>query len=218
MPAKKFKKWSPRARDQLGNFVKKSIISIAEEKHKFGAIVSNVGATQAFQIHSILAGLAIAQGTGKNERIGEKIRLRRIELYIQMIPVAGTVGTNGSVCRFVVWHSNAANGATPAATGLFDQDNLMSGNNLTYANRYSHLKDFVHYMVPTSSSAGGAVVTSGPMMLQTLKFYPKTVVEYSGTAGTTADIVKHDYGTAFTADDSGCCTIYVYAKVVYTDF
>lgn len=224
-------------KNQLGNFVKKVVTSLEEKKAQNGVIsqeqlagpINNpfVSASTGWVFKSCFADFTlfaptypgIVQGTAKNQRIGERIRLTKIEFAIHILP-ASTIGTtmqNGTACRFIIYHNKQANGVLPTPAEVWNDNNIYTTRNSTFMNRLSILKDFTHQMVATGTDNTGAVTASGPQLVTTMTIYPKQSITFTGSASAIANILKNDYGFAVCGDGVNCCQVYVRTQIMYTD-
>lgn len=218
-------------KNQLGRLVRSYVTNIEEKKYaNFTATTSttwNAGYSVAatWNFFSVLAKcfdatlasqVGIIQGTDRNQRVGNKIRLHRIDFNVLIVPVVSATMQDGSICRVVVYHNKDPQGTTPTAAQAWTTDVFNAQRYEQYRNRISLLKDFTHTMVATSTNAG-AVASAGPQFLGKFSIYPKQVVEYNASSGGIGSIMKHDYGVALCADTVTCCTATVTGTVVYTD-
>lgn len=158
----------------------------------------------------------ISQGTDVFNRVGDKIRLSKIEFQITVAPIPGSVATSGSWCRMIIYHNKACNGAVTAPTALFDTDTATSMRNELLRPRLSLLRDQLHVMTPTSSASSVPVTSSGNLTMK-WTIYPKKVIKYAHNASTLAAIVADDYGFGFVSNNAGCCAVTCEAKVFFTD-
>lgn len=208
-------------RTNLGRLVKQVVLNM-EEKKFFLVDWAQIAVAQACTIGSFVAGDAGAGGTGViqgntvSQRIGNKIKLHRIDVSVRITPVVSTFPQDGSVCRFFTWHNKQANGALPTAAQLFDADNFSCLRNENFVHRLSIGNDFTHSMVLTTENAG-AQFSAGPEFLQLFSIYPKQSIEYSTTSGLISAIAKNDYGFGIFADGANCCVANLRSKIIYTD-
>jgi len=217
-------------KNQLGRMVRSYVTNIEEKKYiQFCCTSStwNTGtatnatwtfgsAIQGGQNAVLGAMVGVIQGTNRNERVGNRIRLHRIDFLINIVPISGPTMFDGSICRVVVYHNKEPQGSLVTSAQTFASDIYNAPRNEQYRNRISILKDFTHSMVATGTNAG-AVLSTGPQFLGKFSIYPKQVVEYSGSTGTIATIMKHDYGVGWCSDTTSCCNITCVGTVVYTD-
>jgi len=210
-------KRKPLVRNQLGNYVKKIVTSLDEKKAANAVILATTNVQATWTFTSIIAGCAIIQGLTKSTRVGERIRLTKIELVLSIVPSATAASmADGSCCRLIIYHNKQANGSVPTGAQMFNNDQEHGTRNITFANRLSILKDITHSMVVTGQAAG-VPQTAGPKLLTTMNFYPKTKITFGGAGGAIGDILKDDYGIGFCTDNNNCCIVTCHAQVHYTD-
>lgn len=166
---------------------------------------------------NVSACIGLGEGTSAITRIGQKVRLKRIEYIVAIQPVLAGTEKVGSRCRVILYHNKQANGAPMAPTSLFDSNDILSLRNITQMRRCSVLKEHVHHMSVIASDGAGTNSSAGPPIQFKWTIYPKTVLQYTSNAGAEADILKDDYGIGWISDDAGCCTISVRSKLVFTD-
>lgn len=207
-----------RAKTTLGNYVKRVVTSLEEKKATAAALdFTSKSPSANWQFISGLAAANISQGTAKNQRIGERIKIWKIDFVFTIIPTPGSAFmTDGTCCRFIIYHNKQANGAIPVSSQLWNTDTEAATRNITFVNRISVLKDFTHSMVATSQNAG-TVLTAGPKLLTTVTIYPKAKISYQGSTGTISDILKDDYGIGYVTEAAGCCSMACNVQVHYTD-
>lgn len=157
----------------------------------------------------------IQQGTAANQRIGNKIYVKSIQFSCYMVPLVTMTGA-GVLCRFVVYHNKETVGALPTGLRIFVSDDVRSLRNTSNVPRFSILRDMTHSMVITSTNAA-TVNGVGPTKLVQFTIYPKKVIDFTGTTGTIADLLKHDYGIGFCCSQAAACNVDVICKVQYSD-
>lgn len=157
----------------------------------------------------------IAEGTTSFERIGNKIRVKRIEFSIQIEPAIHSAMVDGGAGRVVVYHNKQATGALPSAAMVWDTNRLATLRNTAQTKRISILKDYTHQMVVYASN-GGAVFSAGPSTFFKWVVYPKKTIQYTANTADISDILMDDYGIGFVGE-ANCCQGYILAKVIYTD-
>lgn len=213
---------SRRGKDTLGKRIRQVVQNIAETKsiEYYGA----ADATQTWQFYSFIAGSPILQGTDIVNRIGDKIKLKRIDVVVKIAPYSGTTGVPqaGSNCRVVIYHNKKCGGAIPTPAQMWNlsaagSSDIMATRNEAFVKRLSILKDFSHSMVVTASVTAGTDIGVGPIMLAKFSIYPKASVGYGNTGGVIASMIDNDYGIAYVGDGNACCNVRFTAKTVWTD-
>lgn len=157
----------------------------------------------------------IAQGTNANQRIGNKIYVKKIEFCFTMTPLSG-LPLGGCMARTVVYHNKLCNGELPTATTLFSADSISAFKNWVNNPKFTIMKDMMHSMVRTSDNAG-AVSGAGPGMLAKFSIYPKQVIDYDNNATLITDLLKHDYGIGYICSDATACQMRLRTRVIFTD-
>lgn len=195
--------------------IARSVVRRAEETKCFSQLLVTAGnVSTSWQYFSALAGLT--QGTGTFQRVGSKISIMAIEMFIQIVPSSTNVPANGASCRFAIYHNKAAGGALPATNELWDSNGLVTGRFVNYARKYSILEDITHQMVITARDSTGTYAV-GPKLVKMLRVTPRTTVEFGLNGGTISDLPLDDFGMATIADGANCCQITVYSKVWFKD-
>jgi len=218
------------SKKKLKQAVKQVTISLAETKAATHALCTAFPILASWSFQSCLAGTPLGggaayqinQGVDFNTRVGDVIKLKRIDFTVQITPVAPSVELNGTVCRVIVYHNKQAGGALPTQAQMFEtagaQTNVVYNlRNQLFRNRLTILKDFTHQMVRTSQDGVGGNASAGPDTIMQFSIYPKQIINYSSGTGTLPAILKHDYGIGVCADGASCCVISVACQVVYVD-
>jgi len=223
MPFYKRQRFAPARRGfvrkrQIPRIVRAIVNKQAETKGKIGNVVSASASAATWKIESLVgvAGTAIAQGTNIDNRVGDSIYLKCIEVTLMIAADVANTGGNGSVCRFVLWHNNRCQGALPTNTALFSPNSIVGDIIPLQRQQYTILADYDHSMTVTASNAA-VPIAAGPMLVKKFKIYPRTKILYSGTTGATSELISHDYGIAFVSDDANCCSVTVQANLFFTD-
>lgn len=155
--------------------------------------------------------LLVALGTNANQRIGNKIYIKEIQFRVFMNPLAA-MPANGSLCRMLVVHNKQTNGATLSPTTVFATNDISSLRATPTMSRVSILRDMQHTMVFTGSAA-----TVGPIKFSNFSVYPRRVVEFNGTTGTIADLIKDSYAVMLICSNAVGCAVTYQAKILFTD-
>lgn len=235
MPGKRTKYTKRRSYKpyKLAPRVRKIITSMEEKKHQITGIynVNTTGAvplTSTWKLYNLMCdwredlsaeSAGIKQGSGSNERVGERIKVLSNELTIRIIPtspVTGVSNQGGSTCRIVIFLDREPHNSMAAATQVMNTNNFLAQQNLTTKPRFQILKDFVHVMVPLTQNAG-ATVAAGPQFLQKFKINKKFTTNYVGTNGTTTEMLKYGLFIMAVTDGTACCSFTVQNQVTYTD-
>lgn len=225
MPAKKrlqkSSTVSKKAKTNLGRLVREIVTNYEEKKFFVNATVAaGSGAAAAWTIVPLLEGNNapnnIAQGTAANQRVGNRIKLQGIDMMIQVRPDTSSMNVTGSACRFVIIHDKQANSNVPAATVVFNEDKWYSNQNPIYEDRITLHNQLVHSMVFTGATSTAAN-TEGPMGLYRIHIPAKTVIEFNGSSGGFANVIKDNWFFAYCADATGCCLLTIETVVRYTD-
>lgn len=202
-------------RKRVTKIVKKAINNNLETKWSDGGIV-NTDAASTWQFQTLCP---LSQGTTANTRIGNKVKLKKIQVHVWIRPKSGSsIDAAGSMCRAVLYHNREAVGSLPAASAVFDGAtpawNAM--RNIAQTDRIKILRDYTHAMVVTSNNAG-VVYSGGPAAYFVWTIYPKTTLHYTANAGDITDLLMDDYGVGFCADDNLCCTVTMQSQIFFTD-
>jgi len=211
--------------------VKKVVLQLAEKKHirqdvvAFSPAVNSKATWYIANLFCTTTATAadngttgIVQGNAENMRIGERTRNSKLTVFVTISPLIKTTATGGTTCRVIIFHDKEPHLGYPNPSLIMDPNNDYAGvRNLTQAKRFTVMKDFVHEMVPTIAVSTGVPSGFGPKFVSQFVFYPKTVTEWSGQAGVTANIIKHGYFVMFCSDADDCCTVGIRSLVEFTD-
>lgn len=160
----------------------------------------------------------MAQGVGANQRVGNGIRIVALEAFVNIFPEIGHIGGGGDICRVVIYHNKAANGAVAQASQVWDTNTFTTGRNVNFKDQYSLLQDFTHAMTATAdSSSTGAALWAGPRFFKCIRVPLKHVVNFTGSAGLISDLTEEDFGIGFVSTGALCCNIVVTSKVWFKD-
>lgn len=224
MPTKRKKasqKFAPR--------VKRVVNSMLEKKHieqttgalnviGNGWIIGNVLCTQSASATDT-AGSGIIQGNADNQRIGDRIRLKKIEINFFISPITANISGDGTSCRLLLVHDKAPVGGYATPTQIMNSSFILSNQNLVNSKRFTILKDVVHQMTWLGNNAATAVA-SGPELIGKFVIYPKYEVNYNTTTGITSAQTNHAFYMMAINDTGGataCCTLTWTAQTTYTD-
>jgi len=211
---------------RLTGLVKRVIANTAETKWYQKAILGGPNAAPAtyanlnHQWNFLSCVTGLAQGTDVSNRLGMKIKLKKIVITVRIRPGKAdgtqTIQGTGTFCRFVLYHKKQANGAVPAAADFFLTDNVSSVRSPNQQFRSFILRDQSHAMTATSNN-GGTILSAGPIAFFQWTIYPKSVVEYAVNTTDNAALVGDDYGVGWCSDDDACCSAVVSSLVYFTD-
>lgn len=211
-PVKRRKGVTKRA---VASVVRRVVNSNLEHKWNLATMVNGAAVPATWTFLSALTG--VTQGTTATTRLGDKIRVQRIEYLVKIEPIAAAAMATGSLCRFCLYHNKQANGSLPAATAVFDVDAFQVMRNVPRQSTISLQRQFIHRMNIIAVDTGGAVRSSGPVFFSSISVYPKKVIEFVNNTGDVAGLLKDDYGICYIGDDANCCAITVTRKLHFTD-
>jgi len=204
---------------QLSRRIKQVVNGFAETKYAAGEFTYNttfVGTV--WNVESILGKLTIDQGPASDQRIGNKIFIKKMVINFYIVPSGTMVAamTDGMTCRVAIVRDKMPNGAAPAAQNIWITDTLLSPVNGAMTSRFNILKDFSHSMVVTSTN-GTSPVSAGPPFLGSIVMYPRQTVGYNSGSGTVTDIMTNNYNIMAIADNVNCCVLKYHVQVEFTD-
>lgn len=159
------------------------------------------------------------QGTNVNQRIGDRIKVTKIEFLVFIDPVVGAGGApmaTGTRCKCIVYHNKQANGALPTGAMMYDTDQLNALRLVAKQPAVSVLKEYTHHMSVLSQNAGVSF-SAGPPTSFKWVIYPKKTIQFTANSGTITDILRDDYGFGFVTDDGACCNVTCTMKFHFTD-
>lgn len=201
------------SRKRVAAIAKRVVTRMAEDKYLNTTIAT--GASTSWQFGTFLA---CSQGTTASTRLGETIRLKRIEVFLRVTPVT-TMAVTGTQCRVILYHNKQAAGALPSAAMIFDANGTINATrNTDQVRRITVVRDIVHTMVVTAKTDGVASNWSvGPIGVFKWVIYPKKKIQYTSNAGTISDLLLDDYGLGFLSDGNSCCNVDARVKVIFCD-
>jgi len=156
-----------------------------------------------------------------NSRIGNKIFLRKITGFVEMVPAVTAANTAGFLSRCVIYHNKFAVGALPVVADVF-LDPL--GGAVDYKalrvmskkNKISLLVDDIVAFVPLATN-GASVSAMGPEKCHPFTIQVNKIIDYIGNATTIADIFKDDYGFGCCGNAAVNCNMFINYRLHYTD-
>lgn len=192
--------------------VRRVLMNMAERKFYTTTVTS--GAMPAVWTWISHIGL-IQQGFLANQRIGNKIFIRKMTWAGQMTFSAAAANVTGCLGRMVIYHNKETVGLLPALTpAVFDQDKVYAQRNITLKPRLSILKDMTHSGVVTATN-GATPIATGPQTSFQVSIYPNKQIDFQSNLGTVADLFKDDYGMGMICNNT--CVMEYYVTIEYND-
>lgn len=150
----------------------------------------------------LASNLVIAQGTGENQRIGQKVNLK--DFFITFALSNDDATTNGITSgnfRIAIVLDRQANGALPAWTDVFQDGDVSTYRNLDNVDRFKILKDRT-FNIPIKCTNAGHTDTSGHYK----KFFFKCnlPLHYSSTTGAITELRSNNIVVMYICDVSTC--------------
>lgn len=165
-----------------------------------------------FVFSSVLSTIGV--GTGASARVGNKVFVKGLQFRVLVSGVSTVAHPNGATVRFGVYHNKEANGSLPTAANVFaDPAKIQSCRNTPFAPKFRILDDNMHTII----QHGTATPTSGPPVVLDIYVPVNKVVDYVGSTGTIADLLKDDYGVFYATNVANAVTLDVSAKVRFSD-
>lgn len=153
----------------------------------------------------------LSTGSTATTRVGRKINLKSVYCRWTAALGAFTANSNG-IFRIVIFYDKQANAAAPAATDIFEVNEMRSPNNLSNRDRFVVIAD----MTTEDLSVGNTLQLAG----QCYKKINMETMYNSGSAGTIGDIasgslyaIASHTGTFLTSSP----TLSTYFRVRFTD-
>lgn len=168
---------------------------------------------------SILDG--INQGITANSRIGNRIRVSRVEASFDVQPNNNLAML--SLMRLMFVHNTDCASAAPSFSDMFHpgSKDYISLQAPEFMSKYRMKRDYLHSLTTVAFKTDNSA-TSGPRSNVRFKFPFNKVITYratGGTAGTTpTNMTKDDLYLAWVATDADCCQIQGTVRVYYTDY
>lgn len=142
----------------------------------------------------------IAQGVTESQRVGRKIRIKKIMWRGKWdLPTTTTVSQTSDTIRVILYLDKQCNGATAAVTDVLESASINAFRNLANSGRFSILWD--RYVTVVCPSGAGSTTTYGE---QTRKFFfSKSCdipVEFDSTTGAITEIKSNNIGLLVVSD------------------
>lgn len=192
---------------------------MAEQKYNYFSIFHQATATPKFE--SFFSGFGV--GTAFNERIGQSIFVRRIDINIRIDPLRSE---DPSYCRIGVYYNNQCAGSLPAAADVWLPRNILNPASYYYYNAFRNPRharrirlprDYLHAMAPISTpEVGQPIAVAGAVNLR-WAVYPRRKVMFNGEDVGIGALAGFDAGFFIVADDADCCTVTTNFVVHFTD-
>lgn len=159
----------------------------------------------------------VPQGTDEDERVGNKMVIKSIQMRGTMVYSPGASANACDVSHMYLVLDTQANGAAAAVTDVFNSSNLaVAMRNHDNQKRFKILRHFEHVW-----NTGAGVTTAYNQMAQPYFFYTKCniPINYSGATGAIGEIRKNNLfllaGTAAQSDD--LIAVLGLCRITYSD-
>lgn len=159
----------------------------------------------------------VPQGTDEDERIGNKLVIKSIQMRGTLVYSPGASANATDVSHMYLVLDTQANGAAAGVTDVFNTNNLaLAMRNHDNQKRFKILKHFTHEW-----NAMAGVTTAYNQMAQPYSFYTKCniPINYSGATGAITEIRKNNLfllaGTAGQTDD--LISVLGLTRITYSD-
>lgn len=168
-----------------------------EKKYKDTAVALFTPATGGGVEDSILH---IAQNTTDTGRIGNRIRLRNVNIkFTLLLPVTTTVADGSDTIRIILFIDHQCNGATATVANLLTTPSWESFRNMNQVERFHVIKDKVIDINATAGMRGAGADPVTSSLAPTGKSFRMAwkgdiPIYYSGTDGLIAEIRSENIG------------------------
>lgn len=223
----RMQRWQPRKIPRV-SFRRGNIASYGAMKPELKWYDTTVAVNSTVNLVSASAGSVsfntVPQGTGQNQRIGNRIICRSIQCrgYIEVAGVVSTTSASfGNVFRIMIVVDHQSNSTNAAGSEILeDANNANSYRNLLTSQRFTVLWDKIINFNANSITSDGSV---GERMSvdnrRPLAYFKKMnmVVQYDGTTADTASISTNNMQIYLMSQDSGpVCTLSLDVRLRYT--
>lgn len=165
--------------------------------------------------------LQIAQGTTKNNRIGNKLLLYQIRGKLTfLLNQEAIAGVPNDVVRFILYKDNQANGAAATTNEILDTAingtvNIQSMQAMDFVDRITIIKDRYFTLNPLYGVEGAS---SGAVLLH-MKFSHKCRAEirYSSTTGAITEVQSDNYGIMLVSQNAATQVLSGQVRVYWKD-
>lgn len=202
------------SRTNIAPRVKQIITAMAEKKY-FDHTYTAFSPTPAWTWNSSIEG--IAQGVDRLNRIGNKIRVTRVEYVVHVDGGDNSMAQDGAQVRMVCYHNKQPEGATPVSLHVWTLDVMDTLRDEIHKPQYVLTNDWVHTMVVTGTDSAGAHFTTGPKKFLHFSQPINKVVAFSDNGATIASLWKDDYGFGISSTAGSCCKMTIRTRTFFTD-
>lgn len=170
----------------------------------------------------------ISQGTGKNQRIGNKLDLYQIRAKGQLVLVSNAKVDD--LVRILLVRDKQANGSTPAISDILEQSSNSAGTGLTinsYRNmdnidRFDVLKDKTYKLQQSATITDNSGTTTGGFQLYvpfklSHKLRTHQEICYSSTTGSIGEIKSTNYMLVFISTEANATAVNGTTRVYWKD-
>lgn len=172
---------------------------------------ANVPVTAVFM--DTLNGLAV--GNTVNTRIGNRVCLKNVNLYITASAATGsTAGQGDDVFRVILYIDHQCNGAAATATDILESDVYDSFRNMNQAERFTVLKD--KFITFSGLTGAGASTNASNPKFHKMSWKGSMFLHYGGAGATVADLRSNNVGVLLITR-SAHISATVQARIKYTD-
>lgn len=163
----------------------------------------------------------IPQGTNENQRIGRKVRIRRIQWrYTLTIPTESNEATppGRDSVRVIMYWDKQTNGAASTTDDILQSQDYKAYRNLTQGTRYEILYDKMHSMNYMGLTSAAANDFSTSAMGRNYSFYKKCdiPVEFNDTQGDMTEIRTNNIGV-LCISENGITIMKNHFRIRYSD-
>lgn len=197
-------KRKPPVAKNVKSYVKKCMDRILENKRIDSGTSINPGLAGTV---TDLALWGITQGNALNQRIGNNIRLKELQMRLTVNGDTGSTDTDRTRIRVLIVQDKQCNGALPAVTDVLLQANVLSLYNYNNVvgcggHRFVILKDKTWDFSPNSYYDGATVLNPGQAYTTSWNFTKLPVIQYDANAGAITDLCGQNVFMISVADDS----------------
>ena len=160
--------------------------------------VSNTADVSAGTVFSSLN--LVAQGTGENNRIGNKMTVRNVNIYgLANMDDQGTGAFGSGNLRVILFIDKQCNGASAAVLDILETATLTSFRNMDQLDRFTILKDKVF---PVPCRAANALHTDTGNRYWKMSKKCNVDIQYSSTTGVITEVKSNNIGLLYISDNA----------------
>lgn len=200
------------------------VTNLAEKKYFDNELTSFAPINNAYPTADFFSLISdITQGVGVNQRVGNRIRITRIDFTIDVRGGQATIMAAGALCKLLIIHNRDCNSSAPNYADMYTGTSIFRQRKPEFTAKYRILKEMWHSLTSTATIGTGASSASGPRTCWKFSIPINKTIVYKASSSIAANnnyqnLTKDDIQFTAIASDTGCCNIGGFYRVYFTDF